>query len=252
MAWFCALLSSRRRTDVPSRPRRRSAPASVDHRPVQRLEQADPSILLRPAHEAIIEGLRRPVDIPPCICPATAALQNVNDPLITRRSSTRSLPRVSVGGYDLRTLLVCRPEMIHLLLMELWITVLPDKPNLWVQSLVQNLQRAEEISDRRIARSGVLQTIAPGAAWSANPRAQLTLGQMRGRPVLTSCRYDGTRARPRRHRGRIEPCCSTETATRKGKGCPPHRSPTAVGLSAHARAPHRTHRPAPVRRSAPP
>lgn len=46
----------------------------------QRLKQAHPDALGRPAHEAIVEGLLRPIDLPRCVRPAAAGLQYVDDP----------------------------------------------------------------------------------------------------------------------------------------------------------------------------
>lgn len=58
-------------------------------------EQASPHALDRPSPEAIIDGCRRAIDRW-AVLPATARLQHMDDaadqPLITRRSSTRCAP----------------------------------------------------------------------------------------------------------------------------------------------------------------
>ena len=64
--------------------------------PHEGVKQISPDALCRPANIAIIEGLPRTI-VGRSVDPATPRLQHMMIPLITRRSSTRALPRVSVG-----------------------------------------------------------------------------------------------------------------------------------------------------------
>ena len=62
----------------------------------QSLEEIDPHAFLGPTDIAVVERFLRPV-FRRSVDPSTAGLSTWTMPLITRRSSTRALPRVSVG-----------------------------------------------------------------------------------------------------------------------------------------------------------
>jgi hypothetical protein len=62
----------------------------------KRKEQIFPYAAARPAHEAVIDRCRGTVG-PRAITPPAAAVEHMHIPLMTRRSSARSLPRTSIG-----------------------------------------------------------------------------------------------------------------------------------------------------------
>lgn len=81
----------------------------------QRLEQLDPDPLGRPAHEAIVEGLLRPVEIAWRVRPAPSRFQHVDDAADHAPVVHALLAPCVVWKKrcDLRELLVRQPEMVH-------------------------------------------------------------------------------------------------------------------------------------------
>ena len=107
----------------------------------QGLEQITPDPLGRPAHETIVEGLLRAVDLTRGVRPTPARLQHVNDPA----DHAAVIDTLLASGVcrqvrtDPRKLLVGQPKLGHRrLLHPEGITDTPAKPNLWVQSLAHD------------------------------------------------------------------------------------------------------------------
>lgn len=79
------------------------------------LEQPNPDPLGRPAHEAIVEGLPRPVDLARRVRPAPSRFEHVDD-AADHAPVVHALLAPRVGRQkrcDPRELLVRKPEMIH-------------------------------------------------------------------------------------------------------------------------------------------
>lgn len=84
----------------------------------ERLEQFDPDLLGRPAHEAVVERLLRPIDVPRRVGPAATGLQHMDNatdhpPVVYALLAPRVLRQKRC---DLRELLVRQLELIHRLL----------------------------------------------------------------------------------------------------------------------------------------
>lgn len=104
-----------RRSGGPSRRWSRSAPGGRSASSGQRFEQLDPDPLGRPAHEAIVEGLLRPVEIARRVGPTPSRFQHVDDAADHAPVVHALLAPCVVWQKrcDPRELLVRQPEMVH-------------------------------------------------------------------------------------------------------------------------------------------
>src|SRR5271167_151369 len=118
----------------------------------KRVEQADPDAFCRPADIAVVEGFPRPV-FWRSVDPATAGPQHIDDPadhpaIVYPRLASRVRRQMR---FDLRKLLVRKPEMVPIHLRFLWeavnhsANVMPT--TLWVRTLMWS-----QASDRKCGR----------------------------------------------------------------------------------------------------